>query len=193
MPSTGTPSSNTVCGARAVSSSVTEAWLPERITPRGLNARTKSASTSCGCSSQYTPLSRTRRAISWATWEPKSSIRILSRDARFAGLDWRRSIDVVIGRFLGDLHVVDVRLAHPRRRNLDEVGACAHLFDGAAAGIAHARTQAAHQLSDDGAGRPLVGNAALDTLGHELVGIHFRVLEIAVARSLLHRAERSHA
>ena len=33
MPSTGTPSSNTACGALSVVSSYTLAWLPERITP----------------------------------------------------------------------------------------------------------------------------------------------------------------
>src|SRR6185503_14466657 len=132
MPSTGTPSSKTACGARAVSSSVTEAWLPERITPRGLNDRTKSASTSWGWSSQYTPDSRTRRAISWVTWEPKSRMRILSCG----------SLDVVIRRLLGDLHVVDVRLAHSRRRDLDELCAGAQLLDRAATGVPHARAHA---------------------------------------------------
>ena len=39
MPSTGTPSSNTACGARGVSSSVTLFGPPERMMPRGANAR----------------------------------------------------------------------------------------------------------------------------------------------------------
>src|SRR5216683_4386778 len=186
MPRTGTPSSNTACGARAVSSSVTEAWLPDRITPRGLNDLTNSASTSCGCSSQYTPLSRTRRAISWVTCEPKSRMRILSRAA--AGGAGRGPVDrisrssfnVVIRRFLGDLHVVDVGFAHPRRRDLDERRARAHLLDRAAARISHARPQSAHELRDDRGHRPLVRDAALDAFGHELVGIHLGVLEIAI-------------
>src|SRR5258705_7886806 len=126
MPSTGTPCSKTACGARAVSSSVAEAWLPERMIPRGLNERTNCASTSWGCNSQYTPDSRTRRAISWVTWEPKSRMRILST----VGSRWLErpsgaeapledfaaggalSVHMIVRRFLGDLHVVHVRLAH---------------------------------------------------------------------------------
>src|SRR5438132_3284452 len=199
MPSTGTPSSNTVCGARAVSSSVTEAWLPDRITPRGLNDLTKSASTSCGCSSQYTPLSRTRRAISWVTWEPKSRMRILSKAA--AGGAGRGPVDrisrssfnVVIRRFLRDLHIVDVGFAHPRRRDLDERSPRAHVLDRAATRISHARAQSAHELRDDRGRRLLVRDATLDAFWHKLVGVHLGVLEVAIARALLHGAERAHA
>src|SRR5882724_8728004 len=56
--------------------SVTDSGPPERITPRGLNARTSSSEISQGCISQYTPNSRTRRAISWVYCAPKSRIRI---------------------------------------------------------------------------------------------------------------------
>src|SRR5690348_9379676 len=180
MPSTGTPSSNTTWGARSVLSSVAEAWLPERITPRGLKARTNGGSTSQGCSSQDPPVSRTRRAMSCVTWEPKSRMRILS-------------VDVVIRRFLRDLHVVDVGFAHARGGDLDEIGLGAHLVDGAAAGVAHARAEPSHELQDDGGDRALVRDAALDAFGHQLVGVHLRILEIAVARSLLHGAQRAHA
>src|SRR5260221_604069 len=206
MPSTGTPSSNTACGARAVSSSVTEAWVPEGTTPRGLNARTKSASTSWGCSSQYTPVSRSLLAMSWVTWEPKSRMRILSTvafpslerpsgaEAPLAGAPGAcPSINMVVRRLLGDLHVVHVGLAHAGGSDLDELRLRAHLLDGAAAGVAHAGAKAAHQLLDDRGGRPLVGNAALDAFGDELVGVHLRVLEIAVARALLHRGDGPHA
>src|SRR4029079_9843274 len=186
MPSTGTPCSKTACGARAsCSSSVAEAWLPDRMMPRGSNLRMNSASTSCGWSSQYTPASRTRRAMSWVTWEPKSRMRILSMS--------RSSLDVVVGRFLRDLHVVHVRLAHARRGDLHELRPGAHVLDGAAAGVAHARAHPAHELLDDRGRRSLVGNAALDALGHQLVGVVLRVLEGAVARALLHRADRAHA
>src|SRR3954470_11518381 len=119
MPSTGTPSSNTTWGARAVSSSVTEAWLPGRMTPRGVNERTNASSTSCGCSSQYTPLSLARRAMSCVTCEPKSRMRM-------------RSVDVVIRRFLRDLDVVHVGLAHAGGGDLDEIGLGAHVLDGPA-------------------------------------------------------------
>jgi hypothetical protein len=86
-----------------------------------------------------------------------------------------------------------MRLAHARRGDLHELGVRPHLLDGAAAGVAHARAQPAHELQDDRGDRPLVRDAPLDALGHELVGVHLRVLEIAVARALLHRAERAHA
>src|SRR3990167_3452364 len=79
MPSTGTPNSNTASGALS-STSYTLAWLPERITPlswpSAANSRTHSLLTSQGCTSQYTCASRTRRAMSWVTWEPKSRMRI---------------------------------------------------------------------------------------------------------------------
>src|SRR5258706_7273026 len=152
MPSTGTPSSNTACGARAVSSSVTEAWLPERITPRGLKARTNSASTSYGCSSEYTPVSRSLRAMSCVTWEPKSRMRILSRvgfreferpsgaEAPLVGAAGAcPSINMIVRRLLGDLHIVDVGLAHAGGSDLHELGLGVHLLDGAAPGVAHAR------------------------------------------------------
>ena len=48
------------------------AWNP----PRGAKARMSSSLMSNGWISQYTPISRTRRAISWVYWEPKSRIRI---------------------------------------------------------------------------------------------------------------------
>ena len=56
MPSTGTPSSNTACGALSVLSSYTLAWLPDRITPFNWPSaaywRTQSSDTSQGCTSQ---------------------------------------------------------------------------------------------------------------------------------------------
>src|SRR5690606_23308320 len=51
--------------------------------PRGLKARIASSPMSNGCSSQYTPISRTRRAMSWVYWEPKSRMRI-----RWAWMFW---------------------------------------------------------------------------------------------------------
>src|SRR5687767_15752308 len=40
---------------------------------------------------------------------------------------------------------------------------------------------------------PLVRDAALDALRDQLVGVVLGVLEIAVARAFLHRADRAHA
>src|SRR5687768_4119618 len=82
IPSTGMPNSNTARGARRVSSSHRLAWLPERITPLSLPSlaysRIQSSGMSQGWTSQNTWASRTRRAISWVTCEPKSRMRILS-------------------------------------------------------------------------------------------------------------------
>src|SRR5436190_581330 len=77
--------------------------------------------------------------------------------------------------------------------DLDELAALAQLVDGGIAGVAHARAQAAHQLLDHRDRAALVGDAALHALGHELVDVHVRVLEVAIGRALLHRAERAHA
>src|SRR5882672_10761812 len=209
MPSTGTPSSKTTSGARGVSSSVTEFGPPERMMPRGLKSRMNCSLTSKGCSSQYTPASRTRRAISCAYCAPKSRMRILSccisglriedwglREPRFCfQLNPHSSIlfDVVVGCFLDDLHIVDVRFAHAGAGDLHELGAIPDFVDGRATEVTHRRTQPSHQLLHDLYDAALVGNTAFHTLGHQLVRAVFIVLEIAVAGTLLHRAQRSHA
>src|ERR1700761_1710551 len=85
MPSTGTLASHTACGARSSASSYVLAWLPDRMMPLAPNERMNSSDTSLGWISQYTCASRTRRAISCVTWEPKSRMRILSCMAAKAG------------------------------------------------------------------------------------------------------------
>ena len=50
--------------------------------------------------------------------------------------------------------------------------------------------QAAHELEDGVRQRPLVGHAALDALGHELLGV---LLEVAVLAALGHGGEGTHA
>src|SRR5512134_1253456 len=159
MPSTGTPSSNTACGALSVASSYADMWLPDRITPFGANARTKSSLTSAGWISQYTLASRTRRAISCVTCEPKSRIRILSwfiahcagrtgvskrqgppHDGRRARKDSSRrpsGLQPIVRRLFGDPHVVHMRLAHAGGGDLDELRLRAHLVDRPAPAVAH--------------------------------------------------------
>src|SRR3569623_237744 len=60
--------------ARGVAASVTVSGPPERITPFGLKARIAASLMSNGCSSQYTPASRTRRAMSWVYLDPLARI-----------------------------------------------------------------------------------------------------------------------
>src|SRR5580698_110044 len=150
---------------------MTDSGPPERITPRGANARTAASDMSQGWISQYTPLSRTRRAMSWVYCAPKSRIRI--RCAWMSG-------DAVIGRFLGDGHIVHMAFAHTGVGDAHEFGPGAHDLDGAAAGVAHRRAQAAGQLVQDGNETALVGDAALDALRHELLQLRRGILEVPV-------------
>ena len=86
--------------------------------------------------------------------------------------------------------------AHARSGDLDKFRLVAHLFDGGAAAVAHAGTDAASHLEDDRDQRALVGDSALDPFGHQLVGVRIagsRFLEIAVGAALLHGADRAHA
>jgi hypothetical protein len=88
---------------------------------------------------------------------------------------------------------VHVRLAQAGAGDFHELSARAHRLDVLAAAVAHARAHSAHQLLDHPHDRALVRHAPLDALGHELVGVNRRILEIAVGRALLHRRQRTHA
>src|SRR4051812_5427647 len=121
--------------------------------------------------------------MSWVYWAPKSRMRIR----------WCDLLDSVIWRLLDDLHIVDVRFAHAGGGDLDELRLGAHLIDRRAAGVAHARAQPADQLLHHPHRAALVRDAALDAFRHQLVDVHVGVLEVAVGRALLHRAERAHA
>jgi hypothetical protein len=59
-----------------------------------------------------------------------------------------RLLHVVIRCFLGDLHIVDVRLADAGRSDLDELGLLAHLVDGCAAAVAHRCAQSADRVDE---------------------------------------------
>src|SRR5687767_4370312 len=55
-----------------------DAGPPLRMMPLGFHRRTKSTETVGGWISEYTRASRTRRAMSWVNWDPKSRMRIRS-------------------------------------------------------------------------------------------------------------------
>ena len=78
MPSTGTPESKTICGARGLPISVVEAGPPERITALGWMRLNASSADWNGTISEKTPASRMRRAMSCVTWLPKSMMRTVS-------------------------------------------------------------------------------------------------------------------
>src|SRR5690606_25694016 len=105
----------------------------------------------------------------------------------------RGSIRPIVRRFFRDLHVVHVRFTHAGRSDFNELGLAAHFLNGLAAAIAHGGPDAAYQLIDDGDDAALVGHAAFDAFGHELVSVVGRVLEVAVGRAVAHGAHAAHA
>src|SRR5216683_3458102 len=75
MPSTGTLAAKMAGLAAGAWPSITEAGPPESTMALGPNCSILAWSTDWkGWISQYTPASRRRRAMSWVTWEPKSTI-----------------------------------------------------------------------------------------------------------------------
>src|ERR1700736_5918731 len=86
MPSTGTPSSSSSRSSGGAPSSYTEAGPPDRITPFGRRRNPSASPTWWGNSSEKTPHSRTRRAISCEYCPPKSSTTTSSVAARGAGV-----------------------------------------------------------------------------------------------------------
>src|SRR5437762_1249097 len=193
MPSVGIPSSNTresTCGA---SSAYTDAGPPLRMSAYGLRARTAAGEIVCPTSSEYTRHSRTRRAISCEYWPPRSTTSTGRSSATGSWTTFDGSA-AIVRRLFRDRHVVRVRLAQPRSGDADE--ACRlHVVDRRRAAVAHRLADAAHELVHDRRQRALVRDAALDSLGHELVHVFDVVLEVAVLREAarLHRAERAHA
>src|SRR4051794_18356814 len=135
MPSTGTPSANTSGLSVGAFFSYTEAGPPERMIPLTFGSTTAASGAVQGRISQYTFASRTRRAMSCVTWEPKSRMMTLSciGGVRGSGFGVRssdnaerrtpnseRSFRPIIRRFLGDGHVVRVALAQARGRHAAE-------------------------------------------------------------------------
>src|SRR3990167_2060140 len=107
------------------------------------------------------------------------------------------SFHAVVGRFLGDLHVVDVAFTDTGSRDLDELCLVAHVFDGAATAVAHGSAQPTCHLVDDRDDRALVRHATFNAFGHEFVGVRVGAfvvfLEVAVGRAVFHGADRAHA
>src|SRR5580693_8018449 len=75
MPRTGTLAVKMAGLAEGAAPSITEAGPPDSTMALGPNCSILAWSTDWkGWISQYTPASRRRRAMSWVTWEPKSTI-----------------------------------------------------------------------------------------------------------------------
>src|SRR5690606_6691502 len=99
----------------------------------------------------------------------------------------------VVGRFLGDLHVMDVGFTYACRGDFDELGLGAHLFDGSTAAIAHGSAYAADQLINDGDNAALVRYTAFYAFRHELIDVVGGILEVAICRAVGHGAQAAHA
>src|SRR5918998_1597000 len=79
MPRTGAPRSYTPGSSEGAPVTWTDFGPPLRITPTGFRSATSAAVMVWGTISLKTCASRTRRAISWAYWAPKSTTRTVSK------------------------------------------------------------------------------------------------------------------
>src|SRR5918994_1003996 len=84
MPNTGTPASRSAGSKEGSPSSYTEDGPPERMSAAGSFASISATAMECGTTSLKQLASRTRRAMSWAYWAPKSTTRT-GRSARRIG------------------------------------------------------------------------------------------------------------
>src|SRR5687768_8994151 len=126
MPSVGMPRSKSAVFIFGAPSAYTDAGPPERINACGFRARTASGEIVCGTSSEYTRASRTRRAISWEYWPPKSRTST-GRSSGAASGSGTTSAPIV-RRLLRDRHVVRMALAQAGTGDAHELR-IAHLLD----------------------------------------------------------------
>src|SRR5829696_1544850 len=180
MPSVGTPSSKirgSTCGAP---SAYTDAGPPERTSATGFRRRSSSAEAACETSSEYTRASRTRRAISCEYCPPRSTTST-GRSSTSGSAAGRRAATSapVIGSVLRDRDVVRVRLPDTGPCDADEARGLQRL-DRRRAAVAHRLPEAADDLVQHARERPLVRDAALDSLRHELLHVLDVTLEVAI-------------
>ena len=77
-----------------------------------------------------------------------------------------------------------------RAGNLDELAVLAQVVDVLRTAVAHAGADAANHLEDGVRQNSLIRHAPFNTFGDELLRV---LLEVAVFRAVLHRAQRTHA
>src|SRR5262249_18508393 len=97
-------------------------------------------------------------ALSSTVSDGSTSVFIFIREAR------------VIRSFLSNDNVVRVAFLNRRAGDLDEAGFGPQLFDGPSPAVPHPRAKAADELEDEVGEWPLVGDAAFDAFGDELLG-----------------------
>ena len=69
------------------------------------------------------------------------------------------SIHPVVGRFLGDNHVMHMAFPHTGSADLDKPGLAPQFLNRAAAHIAHTGLESAHKLENDLRQQACIGNA----------------------------------
>ena len=85
---------------------------------------------------------------------------------------------------------------HTCRADFYKLSFIAQVFNRGTAAVTHAGTQATGHLENDGDHGALVGHAALNALGYQLVGVWVasgRFLKITVGTALLHGPNAAHA
>src|SRR3954466_18413 len=122
-----------------------------------------------------------RRAISCEYWPPRSMTRTgrSSTPSRCSSRD--ATSTTVIRSLLGDRHVVGVALAEAGAGDANEARLL-ELLDRRRAGVAHRLAQAADQLAEHRAHRPLVRDAALHAFGDQVGAVLDVALEVPVLR-----------
>src|SRR5210317_1812175 len=98
------------------------------------------------------------------------------------------SAQLVIGCFLGNLHIMSMTLTHTGTGNAHKSCLVTETFYCIATHVTHRRTQPTGQLMDDTGQGALVRHTAFNTFGHQFVCGYIH-LEIAVLGAFLHRAE----
>ena len=171
------------CGPRSRSRGPPERTMPfgrearesRRRRGRTDGSRSRRASRAAGARSAACTARRSRGSGCGSGWR-RSSMRCKRKGRRRCRPGHvLRSLDPVVRRFLHDLHVVHVRLADACRGDLDELAPCATAR----------RWSRSRNSPSPRAGRPSAGgstltsgalerHAALDALGHELLGVASR-------------------
>ena len=99
----------------------------------------------------------------------------------------------VIRRFTGNLDIVHVGFGETCVGDFDELAILAHGCDVTVSGVAHRRSEAAHELVQDMFDWASCGNSPFDAFWDILACVSLLGLEIPVMCSLAHGSYASHA
>jgi hypothetical protein len=92
-----------------------------------------------------------------------------------------RLFKMIVRRFFGNLHIVDVRFANTGRGNFYELGFLVHIINCFTAKITHTRAYSTDELMDYRDNTTFEGNASFDPFRHQFLGVSLGLLKIPVA------------